>query len=63
MKETLSSLEKELNENSGDIIDKNNNEKIIQQIKAIIDILTNPLNEITFFELESSNILTGLCHF
>ena len=63
MKETLSSLEKELNENSGDIIDKNNNEKNIQQIKAIIDILTNPLNEITFFELESSNILTGLCHF
>ena len=31
--------------------------------KALISFLTNPINEITFFELESSKILLGLCHF
>ena len=64
VKQSLSSLDKDLSKlckNTG--TDNNNNNKIIQIIKKIIEILTNPKNEITFFELESSKILISLCKF
>ena len=62
VKQTLSSLDKDLSKlckNTG----TDNNNKIIQNIKKIIELLTNPKNEITFFELESSKILISLCKF
>ena len=64
VKQSLSSLDKDLSKlckNTG--TDNNNNNKIIQIIKKIIELLTNPKNEITFFELESSKILISLCKF
>ena len=64
LKETLSNLEKDLIDACNNINDeKDYKEKIIPLIQSIIDILTNPINEITFFELESSKILLGLCYF
>ena len=63
LKEVLASLENDLISACSDFNDNNNKEKALQSIKAIIDILTNPSNEITFFELESSKILLGLCYF
>ena len=62
VKQTLSTLDKDL-ANACKNISKENNNKIIQNIKNIIEILTNPKNEITFFELESSKILISLCNF
>ena len=62
VKQTLSTLDKDL-ANACKNISKENNNKIIQNIKSIIEILTNPKNEITFFELESSKILISLCNF
>ena len=62
LKQTLSTLDKDL-ANACKNISKENNNKIIQNIKSIIEILTNPKNEITFFELESSKILISLCNF
>ena len=62
LKQTLSTLDKDL-ANACKNISKENNNKIIQNIKNIIEILTNPKNEITFFELESSKILISLCNF
>ena len=62
VKQTLSTLDKDL-ANTCKNISKENNNKIIQNIKSIIEILTNPKNEITFFELESSKILISLCNF
>ena len=64
LKETLSNLDKDLIDACNNITnEKDYNEKIIPLIQSIIDIITNPINEITFFELESSKILLGLCHF
>ena len=64
LKETLSNLNKDLIDACKNITDENDyKEKIIPLIQSIIDIITNPINEITFFELESSKILLGLCHF
>ena len=63
IKETLSALEKDLINACSKINNEKDNESIIPLIKSIIDILTNPINEITFFELESSQILLGLCNF
>ena len=63
IKETLSSLEKDLINSCSKLNNEKDNESIIPLIKSIIDILTNPINEITFFELESSQILLGLCNF
>ena len=66
VKQTLSSLDKDLSKlckNTGTDNNNNNNNKIIQIIKKIIELLTNPKNEITFFELESSKILISLCKF
>ena len=63
LKEILCSLENDLTSACKNINDANSKEKIFQSVKAIIDILTNPINEITFFELESSNILLALCSF
>ena len=60
LKDVLSSLEKDLSESCIDNKDKDN---IKQSFKTILDILTNPLNEITLFELENSNVLIGLCQF
>ena len=57
LKEILSSLEKDLSQTNDDI------EKKKQSFKTILDILTNPINEITLYELENSNILLGLCQF
>jgi len=48
LKQTLSTLDKDL-ANACKNISKENNNKIIQNIKSIIEILTNPKNEITFF--------------
>ena len=62
VRQTLSTLDKDLT-NACKNISKENNNKIIQNIKNIIEILTNPKNEITFFELESSKILISLCNF
>ena len=61
LKEVLSSLEKDLSESC--VENKENKEKMKQSFKTILEILTNPLNEITLFELENSNILIGLCQF
>ena len=63
LKQTLSNLEKNLSEVCNSINNETNKTKIINLIKNIIDILTNPKNEITFFELESSKILLGICKF
>ena len=63
LKQTLSNLEKNLSEMCNSINNETNKTKIINLIKNIIDILTNPKNEITFFELESSKILLGICKF
>ena len=63
LKQTLSNLEKNLSEVCNGINNETNKTKIINLIKNIIDILTNPKNEITFFELESSKILLGICKF
>ena len=60
LKQSLSLLDKNLNEACKD---KTNKNEIIQFLKNIIDLLTNPKNEITFFELESSKILLCLCRF
>ena len=57
LKEVLSSLEKDLSES----IKSKDKEKMKQSLKTIIEILSNPINEITLFELENSNILLGLC--
>ena len=55
LKETLSNLNKDLIDACKNITDENDyKEKIIPLIQSIIDIITNPINEITFFELESS---------
>ena len=62
LKQSLYLLDKDLNEACKNINNENDN-KVIQSIKKIIDLLTNPKNEITFFELESSKILISLCHF
>ena len=62
LKQSLSLLEKKLTESSKNI-DKENDNNIIQNVKNIIDLLTNQKNEITFYELESSKILIGLCQF
>ena len=63
VKQTLSSLDKDLSKLCKNTGTDNNNNKIIQNIKKIIELLTNPKNEITFFELESSKILISLCKF
>ena len=61
LKEILSSLEKDLSESfSKNTEDK---EKLKQSLKTIVDILVNPINEITLFELENSYILIGLSQF
>ena len=58
LKDVLFSLEKDLSESGTK--NKENTDKIF---KTILDILTNPKNEITLFELENSNILLGLCEY
>ena len=58
LKDVLFSLEKDLSESS-----KNNKENSEKIVKTILEILTNPKNEITLFELENSNILLGLCEY
>ena len=64
IKETLSNLDKDLIDSCNNINNEEDyKEKIVPLIQSVIDILTNPINEITFFELESSKILLGLCHF
>ena len=64
IKETLSNLDKDLIDSCNNIKNEEDyKEKIVPLIQSVIDILTNPINEITFFELESSKILLGLCHF
>ena len=63
VKQSLSSLDKDLSKLCKNTGTDNNNNKIIQNIKKIIELLTNPKNEITFFELESSKILISLCKF
>lgn len=46
------------------LIEKNSNEKdIIIKLNEIINILCNPSNELTLFELESSQVLLALCTF
>ena len=60
LKDVLFSLEKDLSES---IIKSKDKEKMKQSLKTIIEILSNPINEITLFELENSNILLGLCEF
>ena len=59
LKSTLVSLEKELNTacSSNDL---NNIKKILEKI---LTILSEPKNEITLFELESSGILISLCNY
>ena len=61
LKEVLCSLQKDLSESLQ--YNKDDKLKMKQTLKTIIDILANPLNEITLFELENSNILLGLCQF
>ena len=61
LKDILSSLEKDLSESC--IKNKEDKEKMNQSFRTILDILTNPINEITLFELENSNIIIGLCEF
>ena len=61
LKEILSSLGKDLSDSTK--TEKENKEKMVQSFKTILEILTNPLNEITLFELENSNILLDLCEF
>ena len=61
LKDVLSSLGKDLSESMQK--GKEDKEKMRQSLKATLDILSNPINEITFFELENSNILLGLCEF
>ena len=59
LKDTLIKLEKEL-KNACDKNDVNNIKKIL---KNILQILSEPKNEITLFELENSGILIGLCDY
>ena len=61
LKDILNYLEKDLVDASNPSnIDK---EKMTQTLKTILEILLNPSNEITLFEIENSNILKGLCTF
>ena len=59
LKDILSSLERDLSESCTE--NKEDIEKMKQSFKTSLEILTNPINEITLFELENSNILLGLC--
>ena len=61
LKVVLSSLGKDLSESL--LKSKEDKQKMTQSLKAILDILSNPANEITLFELENSNILIHLCEF
>ena len=59
LKDTLTNLEKELKE----ACDKKDDNQIKIVIQKILKILSEPKNEITFFELENSKILIGLCNY
>ena len=59
LKDTLTSLEKELK----NAIETKNGAQIKISLQKIIQILSEPKNEITLFELEHSKILMGLCNF
>ena len=61
LKEKLSSLQKDLVEASNP--SNTDKQKMSQTLKTILEILVNPSNEITLFEIENSNILKGLCTF
>ena len=61
LKDILYDLGSDLSESKKTI--RENKEKKIQSFKTILEILTNPLNEITLFELETSHILLDLCEF
>ena len=57
LKDTLTSMEKELKT----VCESKDNTQIKKTLQKIIQILSDPKNEITLFELEHSNILIGLC--
>ena len=59
LKDKLISLEKELKE----AIQKDQKEELRNVLTKILLILSEPNNEITLFELESSGILIGLCNY
>ena len=59
LKDTLIKLEEEL-KNACDKKDDNEIKTILQKI---LNILSEPKNEITLFELENSGILIGLCNY
>ena len=59
LKDTLTSLEKDLK----NACETKNGIQIKNSLQKIIQILSDPKNEITLFELEYSKILLGLCNF
>ena len=59
LKDTLIKLDKELRE----ACDKNDEKEMKKTLENILQILSDPKNEITLFELEHSGIILGLCNF
>ena len=59
LKDTLIELEKNLKASC----DKNDEKEIKKNLEKILKVLSEPKNEITLFELESSGILIGLCNY
>ena len=59
LKDTLIKLDNELKE----AVEKNNEKEIKNILDKILQILSEPKNEITLFELEHSGIIIGLCNY